>query len=77
MADETNRLDTRNAGKPWTGNEVARLRNLARGSTLMRLIVRELGHPADEVQAKLDELGISLGTRHFDRLAHLENRSPG
>jgi hypothetical protein len=76
MFEEINPLDTRNAGKPWTANELARLRNLARGSTPMRLIVRELGHPEGEVQKKLQELGLTLGMRHFDRLAYLDGRPP-
>jgi hypothetical protein len=38
----------------------------------MRLIVRELGRPEAEIVAKAEELGIVFGTRHFDRLAHLD-----
>jgi len=64
MTAEPSPLDSRNAGKPWTDNEVARLRNLARGSTPMRLIVRELGRPEDEVQAKLTEAAIAIGMRY-------------
>jgi hypothetical protein len=48
---EADPRDVRNAGRPWTDQEVLRLRNLALGGTPMRLVVRELGRPEDEVRA--------------------------
>jgi hypothetical protein len=63
LTQETeNPLDRRNAGKPWTDNEVARLRNLSVGATPLRLIVRELGRPEDELRVKAGELGFTLGS---------------
>ena len=61
MTQETeNPLDRRNAGKPWSDNEIARLRNLSVGATPLRLIVRELGRSEEELRAKADELGFAL-----------------
>ncbi len=50
----------RNAGKPWTGSEVDRLRDLARENTPTRVIGLKLGRPEAGVRAKASESGISL-----------------
>jgi hypothetical protein len=60
--------DSRNAGKAWSERDVLRLRNLGLGSTPMRLIVRELGRPEDEVRAKAAEEGIELEVSGYNRL---------
>lgn len=69
-----NPLDRRNIGKPWSDNEIARLRNLSVGATPVRLIVRELGRPEEELRAKAEELGFALDSsadmsrfRFYDR----------
>jgi hypothetical protein len=56
----TNPLDVRNAGKPWDQREESRLQNLVVANQPLRLIVRELGRPAEEIRAKVDELGLEL-----------------
>ena len=61
--------DVRNAGKEWTENELNRLRNLAVGSTPLRLIIRELGRPEEELRAKAEELGVNLETAGYNRLS--------
>jgi hypothetical protein len=50
----------RNAGKPWTPQEVKELRALAQGNTPTRLIGVKLGRPVAGVRAKASERGISL-----------------
>jgi hypothetical protein len=50
----------RNAGKPWTGSEVDRLRSLARENTPTRVIGLKLGRPEAGVRAKASESRISL-----------------
>ena len=50
----------RNAGKPWTGSDVDKLRDLARENTPTRVIGLKLGRPAAGVRAKASENGISL-----------------
>ena len=60
--------DVRNAGKPWSDGEIARLRNLGVGNTPMRLIVRELGRPEAELRAKAEEHGFPLETGNYNRL---------
>jgi hypothetical protein len=72
--DAPNPLDVRNAGKPWTEAEVLRLTNLASGNTPMRLIVRELGRPEEEVRAKAEETGVALDTGNYNRLGLHEDR---
>jgi hypothetical protein len=59
--------DVRNAGKPWTESEVVRLRNLALGGQLMRLMVREMGRPETELRAKAEEEGFALETGGYNR----------
>lgn len=51
---------TRNAGKPWTPQEEARLSKLAAGNTPTRVIGLQLGRTAPAVYSKAGELGISL-----------------
>ena len=64
---ETDPRDVRNAAKPWTDAEVLRLRNLALGGQLMRLMVRELGRPEAELRAKAEEMGFKLETGGYNR----------
>jgi len=59
--------DVRNAGKPWSEAEAARLQNLGIGNTPMRLMVRELGRPEAELRAKAEELGFPLETDNYNR----------
>jgi hypothetical protein len=66
--DAPNPLDVRNAGEPWTEAEELRFRNLGQANTPMRLIVRELGRPEDELRVKAEELGVNLDTGNYNRL---------
>lgn len=50
----------RNAGKPWTPKEVAKLRALANSNTPTRVIGLKLGRPVGGVQSKASEKHISL-----------------
>lgn len=50
----------RNAGKNWTRQEVARLRDMALGNTPTRVIGLKLGRPVAGVYAKASEKRISL-----------------
>lgn len=50
----------RNAGKPWTTEEVSSLRKLAREDTPTRVIGLKLGRPEAGVRAKASENRISL-----------------
>ncbi len=50
----------RNAGKHWTRQEVARLRDMASGNTPTRVIGLKLGRPVAGVYAKASEKRISL-----------------
>ena len=59
--------DQRNASKPWSEAEVKRLRNLALGGQIMRLIVREMGRPEAELRAKAAEEGFELETGGYNR----------
>ncbi len=65
--------DVRKAGTPWTDNDVKRLRNLALGGTPLRLMVRELGRPIEELQAKADEEGFVLETGGYNRRSLYED----
>ena len=49
-----------NAGKVWTADDVATLRQLAEGNTPTRVMVLKLGRTADAVYSKADDLGLSL-----------------
>ncbi len=50
----------RNAGKPWTSQEVSKLRQLAKENTPTRVIGLKLGRPVGGVQSKASEKNISL-----------------
>ncbi len=51
---------TRNAGKRWRRDEVARLRELARGGAPLRLISLKLGRPDAAIRAKARDLGLTV-----------------
>jgi hypothetical protein len=50
----------RNAGKPWSTQEVKQLEVLADDNTPTRVIGLKLGRPVNGVYAKAQEEGISL-----------------
>ena len=50
----------RNSGKPWTLNEVSKLRDLAAGNTPTRVIGLKLGRTPSAVNTKASAEGISL-----------------
>jgi hypothetical protein len=78
MSEATDPRDVRNAGKPWTDSEVSRLRNLSIGATPMRLIVRELGRPEDELRAKAAEQGFELAASdNYNRFKMLDDEQAG
>jgi hypothetical protein len=72
---EVDPRDVRNAGKPWTDGEVVRLRNLALGGQIMRLIVREMGRPEAELRAKAEEQGFALETGGYNRRSLYEDNN--
>jgi hypothetical protein len=72
---EADPRDVRNAGKPWADQEVLRLRNLALGGTPIRLVVRELGRPEDEVRAKAADEGINLESGDYSRRSLYEENN--
>ena len=49
-----------NAGKVWTADDFATLRQLAEGNTPTRVMALKLGRTADAVYSKADDLGLSL-----------------
>lgn len=49
-----------NAGKTWTSDDIAKLRQLAKGNTPTRVMAMKLGRTADAVYGKADDLGLSL-----------------
>lgn len=49
-----------NAGKEWTGSDVAKLRQLASGNTPTRLMALKLGRTVGAVYGKAEELDLSL-----------------
>jgi len=51
---------TRNAGKPWTSQEVKQLQQLASGNTPTRVIGLKLGRPEGGIYSKASEQGIPL-----------------
>lgn len=51
---------TRNSGKAWSSEEVARLRALARGNTPTRVIGLKLGRSAAAIAKKASQSGITL-----------------
>jgi hypothetical protein len=72
---ETDPRDVRNSGKPWTDAEVTRLRNLALGGQVMRLIVREMGRPEQELRAKAAESGFELESGGYNRRSLYEDET--
>ena len=50
----------RNSGKRWTVKEEKQLRSLAKDNTPTRVIGLKLGRPVGGVQAKAQELDVSL-----------------
>ncbi len=53
---------SRNAGTRWRGEDLARLRTLARDGAPVRLISLRLGRPDSAVRAKAAELGLTLSS---------------
>lgn len=51
---------TRNAGKPWTAQDVRQLKELAKGNTPTRVIGLKLGRTEAAIYAKVSSEGISL-----------------
>lgn len=51
---------SRNAGRRWRGEDLARLRTLAREGAPVRLISLRLGRPDSAIRAKAGELGLTL-----------------
>ena len=49
-----------NAGKHWTSDDIARLRQLARENTPTRVMALKLGRTAEAVYDKADDIGLSL-----------------
>ena len=49
-----------NAGKYWTRDDIAKLRQLARENTPTRVMGLKLGRTAEAVYGKADEIGLSL-----------------
>ena len=74
MSEAVDPRDVRKAGTPWTDNDVKRLRNLALGGVPMRLVVREMGRPLDELQAKADAEGFGLETGGYNRRSLYEDQ---
>ena len=72
---EVDPRDVRNAGKAWTDGEVVRLRNLALGGQIMRLMVREMGRPESELRAKAEEQGFVLETGGYNRRSLYEDET--
>ena len=50
----------RNAGKPWTADQIAKLEQLARENTPTRIAALKLGRTPDAVYGKALDLGLSL-----------------
>ncbi len=51
---------TRNSGKPWTGENIKQLKQLAKQNTPTRVMGLKLGRTAGAVQSKASQEGISL-----------------
>ena len=49
-----------NAGKHWTEDDIANLRQLARENTPTRVMALKLGRTAEAVYDKADDIGLSL-----------------
>ena len=70
---EVDPRDVRNVGTPWTDAQVKLLKNLALGGQLMRLMVREMGRPEQELRAKASEEGFELETGGYNRRSLYED----
>lgn len=53
---------SRNAGKRWRRDEIARLRELARRGAPLRLISLKLGRPDAAIRSKARDLGLTIAT---------------
>ncbi|ALP47880.1 TPA: hypothetical protein ACKPYC_002516 [Pseudomonas aeruginosa] len=53
-------ISDRNTGTPWSAEDVAELKRLAKENTPTRVIGLKLGRTEDAVYTKASELGISL-----------------
>ena len=73
--DTPNPLDIRHAGEPWDQREESRLANLAVANQPLRLIVRELGRPAEEILTKLGELGLELDSTQYNPRGQHEGKA--
>jgi hypothetical protein len=51
---------TANTGKPWTSDEVAQLRKLAKENTPTRVMGLKLGRTEKSVRSKTQAIGLSL-----------------
>ena len=49
-----------NAGKHWTSDDIARLRQLASENTPTRVMALKLDRTADAVSSKASDIGLSL-----------------
>jgi hypothetical protein len=49
-----------NHGKSWSEQDISKLKELAQGNTPTRVIGLKLGRTEDSVQAKANEVGLSL-----------------
>ena len=58
---------TRNSGKQWTKQEVAKLKTLARQKTPARVIGLKLGRTLPAIYNKASEKGIQLKRTHPSR----------
>ncbi len=50
----------KNSGKPWSKEDIAKLKSLVKGNTPTGLIAHELGRSEDAVRSKASDLDISL-----------------
>ena len=50
----------KNAGKPWTTDQIAKLVRLAQENTPTRVAALKLGRTPDAVYGKASDLGLSL-----------------
>jgi hypothetical protein len=51
---------TRNVGKPWTKDDIAQLKELAKENRPLRIIGIKLGRSPYAIRTKASEKGISL-----------------
>ena len=49
-----------NAGKHWTGEDISKLRQLARENTPTRVMGLKLNRTAEAVRGKANDIGLSL-----------------